>query len=141
MNDLKRAIHLQIKHWLFTKCWISYTDIYLVKWCVCTNKQAQFSNNLFTFLRLSFIFIFHLEISIQLETTTLEDSDKTINMEKESTSVRTETDRLHTMLITKKKERLSVTTKTEERKKDCTRMTRELKNNLVERNWITCISL
>ena len=69
-----------------------------------------------------------------METTTLEDGDKARNMEKESTSGRTETERLHTLLITKEKERLSITTKMEERKTVCTRMIKEFYNNLVECN-------
>ena len=69
-----------------------------------------------------------------METTTLEDTDKTSIMEKESTSGRAETERLHTGLMTKEKERLSITTKTEERKTYCTRMTRELENKLFKCN-------
>ena len=65
---------------------------------------------------------FYLDISIQTDTTTLEDADKTTNMEKEGSSGRTGTERLHTSLMTKEKERLSFTIKTEERKTDCTRM-------------------
>ena len=69
-----------------------------------------------------------------METTTLEDTDKAVIMEMESTSGRTETERLHTGLMAKEKERLSFTTKTEERKTDCTRVMKELNNNLVERS-------